>query len=289
VATRSAIVVALMLSAACGIHREPRLEPPGLAADRDISLNGHTLGLHIADVRTRPRALLLLYATGDGGWHRKDLDVYRRLVAWGYPVAGFDAHDYVTHLGGEPTTTPERVAHDYQTMIDAARHALSLPASLRVVLVGVSRGAGLAVVAAGEPLLRDELAGVVVAGLTKEEEYVRWYRRIGPHRSETREMVQIYEYLTFLAPLPITVIQSTRDKYLPAESARALFGPDKPGRQLIAIDARNHSFAGARDEMYAAVKSAIDALSGTDLTHSMPTRRERSRDRTQSTQKSRVR
>lgn len=279
-ATRSAIVVALILSAACGIHREPRLEPPGLAVDRDIPLNGHTLRLHIADARVRPRALLLLYATGDGGWHRKDLEVYRHLVGWGYPVVGFDAHDYVTHLGGEPTTTPERVAHDYHTMIDAARQALSLSASLRVVLVGVSRGAGLAVVAAGEPLLRDELAGVVVAGLTKEEEYVRWYRRIGPHRSETREMVQIYEYLPFLAPLPITVIQSTRDKYLSAASARALFGPDGPGRQLIAIDARNHSFAGARDEMYAAVKSALDALSRTDLTQSTQRSRGRSRDLT---------
>lgn len=275
--TRSALVVAILLCAGCGIHREPRLEPPGVSAERNIQINGHSLRVHVADSRTRQPALLLLYATGDGGWHRKDLDLYRHLVAWGYPVAGFDAHDYVTHLGAEPTTTPERVAHDYQAMIDTAREALALPRALPVALVGVSRGAGLAVVAAGEPLLRDVLAGVVVAGLTKEEEYVRWYRRIGPHRSETREMVQIYEYLPFLAPLPITVIQSTRDKYLPAASARALFGPDGPDRHLIAIDARNHSFAGARDELYAAVERALDSMSRTDLTQSPQTARERSR------------
>jgi pimeloyl-ACP methyl ester carboxylesterase len=207
-----------------------------------------------------------VYATGDGGWHRKDLDLYRHLVTWGYPVAGFDAHDYVKHLGTEPTTTPERVAHDYQTMIDAAREALALPRALPVVLVGVSRGAGLAVVAAGDPSLRAELSGVVVVGLTKEEEYVHWYRRLESHRSE---MVQIYEYLPSLALLPITVIQSTRDKYLPAASARALFGPDGPDRHLIAIDARNHSFGGARDALYAALESTLDSMSRTDLTQRM--------------------
>lgn len=261
-ATRSAILLALTLSAGCGIYRAPHVVPPGVNADRLITLNGHALRLHIADARTRAGVPLLMYATGDGGWHRKDLDLYRHLVAWGYPVAGFDAHDYVTHLGAEPTTTPGRVARDYQTMIDAARETLELPESVPVVLVGVSRGAGLAVVAAGPRLLRGELAGLVVAGLTKEEEYVRWYRRLGRRRlAGTREMVQVYDYLPRLGPLPITVIQSTRDNYLPAASARALFGPDGPGRRLIAIDARNHSFGGARDRLYTEVEAALEALS----------------------------
>jgi fermentation-respiration switch protein FrsA (DUF1100 family) len=263
VVTRSTLLLALTLCAACGIHPRPVLAPPGLVVDRDLAVNGHMLRVHMADARTRPRAPLLVYATGDGGWHRKDLDLYRHLVAWGYPVAGFDAHDYVTHLGAEPTTTPARVARDYQTIIEAAREALTLPRDIPIVLVGVSRGADIAVVAAGTRLLRGQLAGLVVAGLTKEEEYVRWYRRIGLHRSETREMVQLYEYLERLGSLPITVIQSTRDNYLPAASARALFGPDGPQRHLIAIDARNHSFSGARDRLYAALESALDGLSRT--------------------------
>lgn len=266
--TRSAVVVALALSGGCAIHSRPTVALPGVALDREISLNSHTLLLHMADARTRARAPLLVYATGDGGWHRKDLDLYRHLVGWGYPVAGFDARDYVTHLGTEPTTTPGRVARDYQTIIDAARESLALPANLPVVLVGVSRGAGLAVVAAGARPLRGELAGLVVAGLTKEEEYVRWYRRIGHHRADAREMVQVYEYLPRVGSVPLTVIQSTRDNYLPAESARALFGSDGPQRHLIAIDARNHSFGGARDRLYAALQSALDSLSRTDLTQS---------------------
>ena len=268
VATRSALVLALAFCAGCALQSHPRIAPPGIAVERDVSLNGHLLRLHIADARTRHAAPLLVYATGDGGWHRKDLDFYRHLVSWGYPVVGFDAHDYVTHLGTEPTTTPGRVARDYLTIISASREVLALPREVPIVLVGVSRGADIAVVAAGTRLLRGELAGLVVAGLTKEEEYVRWYRRIGRHRSDTREMVQLYEYLERLGPLPITVIQSTRDNYLPAASARALFGPDGPHRHLIAVDARNHSFGGARDRLNAAFESALDTLSRTDLTPS---------------------
>jgi fermentation-respiration switch protein FrsA (DUF1100 family) len=133
-----------------------------------------------------------------------------------------------------------------------------------VILVGISRGAGLAVVAAGQRVLRDRLVGVLAIALTKEEEYVRHYRvrRGTPAGTPQRELVMIetYEYLRRLSSLPVSVIQSTRDGYLPAAAARELFGPDTPDRQLHAIDALDHSFNGGRDELYQQMEQSLTWL-----------------------------
>ena len=224
--------------------------------DRFVALNGHNLRLHFSRGTERPDRPLLVYATGDGGWHRKDVAAYHQLVSFGYPTVGFDARDYVSHLGREDaTTTPERLAEDYERIIETARSALQLPAHYPVVLVGISRGAGLSVVAAGQFGLRASIAGVLAVALTKEEEYVRMWP-LG-RRVATPEMVEVYEYLHRLADMPIAVVQSTRDRYLPADRARALFGPDTPYRYFQPIEAGNHSFGGARAELYEAMGRAL--------------------------------
>ena len=231
--------------------------PHPVVPDQFVALNTHPLRLHFENSEAPAARPLLVYATGDGGMHRKDLDTYRHLAASGNPIVGFDARDYVKHLGKDtPTTTPERLAADYREIILRARQVLGLDRHCPVVLVGVSRGAGLSVVAAGQ--LRESITGVVAVALTQEEEYVRWYRHLPlPHEARP-VMVDVYEYLSQLGDLPVAVVQSTRDKYLPAEKAREQFGPDTPYRWLQAIDASNHNFSGARTRMYEAVRSALD-------------------------------
>jgi len=218
-----------------------------------MSFNRHPLALHFANPGAPAPRPLLVFATGDGGMHRKDRDLYRHLEAWGYPLVGFDARDYVTHLGPAEVTTPERLADDYQRMIASARDALHLDAARPIVLVGVSRGAGLSVVAAGQ--LHEAIAGVVAIALTREEEYVHWVHHVLPRREV---MVDIEEYLPELGRVPLAVVQSAHDKYMPGPTARALLGPDNPQRWLQVIDARNHSFSDARDEMYEAARRAIE-------------------------------
>ena len=237
---------------------------PGAVPDRTIELNRHAIRLHFANPTTDPSAPLLVYATGDGGWKRKDLAAYKELVALGYPIVGFDARDYVTHLGDVSVTTPEALAADYARIIAAAREALRLSSTCPVILVGISRGAGLSVVAAGDKTLRASLDGVLAVALTREEEYVKWYRRLLPHepRPDQMEMVALYEYLPHLEGTPVAVVQSTRDHYLPADEARQLFGVDTPTRWLQAIEAANHSFGGARSQLYQAMRRAIDWIVG---------------------------
>jgi hypothetical protein len=211
-----------------------------------ILLHGHPLGLHLVNAGD-PRPLVV-YATGDGGWHRKDADFFKHLAALGVPAVGFDARDYVTHLGS-PTLPASELATDYARIIDRAKESMRIASGRPVVLLGVSRGAGLAVIAAGQGGLGAPLAGVVAVALTEEEEFV------------TGEPAP-YEYLSRLGEVPVAVVQSTRDGFLPSGAARALFGPDTPYRWLQPVEARNHSFGGARPQLYLAVRRALAWLLG---------------------------
>jgi pimeloyl-ACP methyl ester carboxylesterase len=248
---RGYVLVAAFGISSCAANPRPAVP------DQFVTLNRHSLRLHFDNSAQGPARPLIVYATGDGGMHRKDRDMYRHLAALGDPIVGFDARDYVTHLGKDtPTTTPERLGRDYLEIIARARQALGLDAQCSIVLIGVSRGAGLAVVAAGH--LRDSIEGVVAVALTQEEEYVRWYRpRPLSHETRPAVMVNVYEYLAELGGLPVAVVQSTHDQYLPAAKAREQFGPDTADRWLQAIEASNHNFSGARTRMYGAVGSAV--------------------------------
>jgi len=263
----SSVVIAAVLAAGC-LQRVPRAVPGGpVQFDRALMLNGHPLTLHLASPPRTGVRRLVMYATGDGGWRGKDLDTYRKLITWGYPTVGFSSPDYLKHLAdGSETTTPTRLARDFGAIIDFAKASLMLSSETPVILVGVSRGAGLAVVAAGQGALRAELGGVVAVALTKEEEHVQRFRLIRVHpgqpRVRTPVMIETYEYLPRLGAEPISVIQSTHDSYLPADAARALFGPDTERRQFHAIEARDHSFGDARAAMYDAIQASLIWIDG---------------------------
>jgi len=207
-------------------------------------------------------ATLVIYATGDGGWRGLDREIFEWISAWGYPAVGFSSKNYLKNLGyvGD-TTTPIRLVRDFESVIRFAERKLGMPESTRIILVGLSRGAGLAIVAAGEGELKPNLAGVVAVALTKEEEHVVHYRRSVQSRpgQPRRELVKIqtYEYLPQIESVPVVVIQSTHDGYLPAAAARALFGPDTDLRKLIPISARNHRFTGGCLDLYTQIQNSL--------------------------------
>ena len=67
------------------------------------------------------------------------------------------------------TLAPGDVPRDYQALVDYARGGRSVP----VLLVGVSEGAGLSVLAASEPRLQASLLGVLGLGLPDVNELGR--------------------------------------------------------------------------------------------------------------------
>jgi pimeloyl-ACP methyl ester carboxylesterase len=262
------VSLAVLLGLSACAPPVPVIDPAAtLLFVRSVSLYEHPLDVHFARPRvsaaSRP---LLVYATGDGGWRGKDEDLFEHLASFGYPVAGFSARTYLKNLGYvADTTTPARLAGDYERLIEFSRAALELPLDAPVVLVGVSRGAGLEVVAAGQHVVRTQISGVLAIALTREEEYVRHYRlrrdqAIAGVPNRELVMIETYDYLPRIS-LPVAVVQSTRDNYLPAARARELFGPDGPNRRFVAVDARDHSFGGAREELYEQVRLSLDWIS----------------------------
>jgi len=222
--------------------------------------------LHLSHPTDAPaRQSLVIYVTGDGGWRGKDLETFQHLRGWGQPVAGFSAPDYLDHLrGGAESLSPRALADDFSSIILVAAAQLDLTPAPRVVLVGVSRGADLVVVAAGERTLQPLVEGVVAVALTDEEEFVRrspWKpggaRASAPVPAPRLEMVKPYECLTEIS-LPVSLIQSTNDQYVPAASAALWFGPDTPSRRFHPIASRNHSFSDARHTLYRAIRDSID-------------------------------
>ena len=84
------------------------------------------------------------------------------LAARGYFVVGFDVRAYLASFtSGKETLRPEDEPGDYKVLADFAARG----SSQRPVLVGVSEGAGLSVLAATEPRTKASVDGVVALGL----------------------------------------------------------------------------------------------------------------------------
>lgn len=228
-------------------------------------VQGQWLSLRLSQPsHSAPRKPLVLFITGDGGWRGKDLDAFNHLLGWGYPVVGVSAPEYLRHAD-RGQIPPQALADDLATIIANGDEHLHLPSTIPVLLVGVSRGADLVVVAAARRSLQATVRGVLAVALTKEEEYVRRSRRPTPAPadatasdtdSEDVPVARPYVALRRVAA-PVCVIQSTNDQYVRAADARQLFGPDTDARQFHAIESRNHSFSDARAQLYDSMRTAL--------------------------------
>ena len=255
-----------VLASGCAVHR-PLLRDDLNTVERlqTITLHKRPVELHLARLRGEPSgAPLVLYVTGDGGWRGADPLVFRALVQWGYPSAGMEARGYLDHLGDlDRKATPRRLARDYASIVARARHELGLATATPVVLVGFSRGAGLAVLAASQRSLRKSVLGVVAVALTDAEDDLRLEPEADPPPETSSDPINPYRLLPHLGSLPVAVIQSTRDHYVAAADARRLFGVDTPSRRLVAIESDGHTFGGARDKLLEALRAALRWIAGT--------------------------
>lgn len=253
-----------MFLVACTCHVPASYKTKSAEIQDWITLYHHPLELHLSKAAGSDKnGVLVVYATGDGGWLGLGEQIFEWISSWNYPVVGFSSRDYLKHLeyAGDPTT-PHRLVRDFKAIITFAEQRLGMQQSTRIILVGLSRGAGLAVVAAGEGELESRLGGVIAVALTKEEEHVVHYSksRLFLPDQPKQELVQIqtYEYLPRISSVPVVVIQSTNDNYLPAGAARVLFGPDTRLKKLLSIEAKNHRFAGGCSDLYKEAETAMN-------------------------------
>ena len=238
---------------------------PPLFSSKKIELHGRSLELHLGmpqgDLCSN---ILVIYASGDGGWFGTAVEMFKEIAQLGFPVAGFSARSYLKLLGY--STSPisaEELTLDYESLIQAATQALALPSKTPAVLAGWSRGAAFAVLVGAEKKSDLNLAGVVAIGLPdKEELNIRIHQKkilIANFPNKRQHMIfDTYEKIPDVAPLPLSLIQSTQDDYLPASAARALFGVESSCKKFFAVKAQNHRFSGGKTEFLHTLKESLN-------------------------------
>ena len=232
-----------------------------------FALRGKTLDLHLFGRRGGPPVVLV---SGDGGWIHLAPQAAPTLAAKGYFVVGLSAKQYLSAFTtGQATLSPADVQRDFKSLVDYA--ALRAPA--KPILVGISEGAGLAVLAAVDPAVKDAVGGVVGLGMSDQNE-LGWRFRdsiIYVTHGATREPTfSVLEIVDRLAPLPLAQLHSTHDEYVPVEEARRVFEKAGAPKRIWVIDAENHRFSGNIEEFSQRLIEAIQwvaAASRADESH----------------------
>ncbi len=209
----------------------------------------------------------VVLSSGDLGWVGLVVDVAEFLESQGVAVLGLNTRLYLASFTrGSSRLAPEQVPGDYAVLAREARRLLGV--STAPALAGISEGAGLSVIAASDPATRSELRGVICLGLPDTVElgwrswrdWTIWITKYKPNEPEAN----LREFVSKVAPLPLVVVQSTKDEFVPLETARSLFAAAAEPKRLFLIDAANHRFSDKRDELHARLTEALDWLDWLD-------------------------
>jgi dienelactone hydrolase len=262
--------VALAGSAGCAgftrVERDPASAPRIFATT--ATLRNQPFDLHLA-APPHPRSadVLVLYASGDGGWFGAAVDMFRAVGEAGFYAVGFSTRTLLHRkLPTGQLTAADELAEDYQVILERASAELNLPAQHRVVLTGWSRGASLAVLVGGARQAPSNLAGVIAIGLTADENLAVSSETdddpAGTAAVRDTSSLDMYALISQLTPRRCAVIQATGDRYLPASRARELFGSDTDLRRFYQVAAKNHRFGGGAEGFVTALRSALQWVAG---------------------------
>jgi hypothetical protein len=212
---------------------------------QDLHLSGHKGGAPV------------ILSSGDLGWAGLVVHVAEYLSAQGYYVIGFNTRSYLASFTGKGgTLAPQDVPGDYMKLIDYACQS----SDAKPVLAGISEGAGLSVLAASKPDLKDRIRGVLGLGLPDQNElgwkwqdFTIWITKKAPH--EPGFMVE--DIIGGVAPLPLAEIHSTHDEFLPLEKAKAMLSLAGSPKKMWVVNASNHRFSDNRSELDRCILEAL--------------------------------
>jgi type IV secretory pathway VirJ component len=233
-------------AAAAGGAASPRTET--------LSLRGRAQALHVYGTRGAPAVIV---TSGDGGWIHLGPDVAEFLAAEGCFVVGFDAKAYLSAFTtGAATLSVEDVPRDYRALVDYA--AQGAPA--RPLLVGVSEGAGLSVLAATAPDVQARVAGVVALGLPDRNELGWRWRDSAIYitkKTPNEPTFSAREVVRRVAPVPLAALHSTHDEFVALPEIESIMAQAREPRKLWVIEASNHRFSDNQAELHRRLKEAI--------------------------------
>jgi alpha-beta hydrolase superfamily lysophospholipase len=190
----------------------------------------------------------VIVSSGDGGWIHLGPHVAEFLASHGFFVVGFDVKAYLSGFTSpNATLRTDEEPRDYRVLADFASHATGR----KPILIGVSEGAGLSVLAATDSGTKSAVRGVIALGLPNLNELAwRWKDMMIylTHRAPDEPGFRVANIVDRVAPLPLAAIHSAHDEFISAgEVARVLDRAGDPKRLWI-VNASNHQFSNNLDE-----------------------------------------
>jgi alpha-beta hydrolase superfamily lysophospholipase len=200
----------------------------------------------------------VIVSSGDGGWIHLGPHVAELLAARGFFVVGFDAKAYLAGFTTDQSTLhPSDEPADYKALVTFA----SAATGQKPILVGVSEGAGLSVLAATDPETKALIGGVIGLGLPDLNELGwRWKDSLIylTHRAAKEPTFSAAATVAAVAPLPLAIIQSTHDEFVPLAETQRIFERAASPKRLWIVDAENHRFSNNLPEFDARLMEAVE-------------------------------
>jgi type IV secretory pathway VirJ component len=233
---RLGAVTAILALGLCGFG--PEHAAPSRTETVDI--RGHSQTLHTYGSRGGSPVIV---SSGDGGWIHLGPHIAQTLAAHGFFVIGFDVKSYLEGFTtGQATLRQEDVPGDYRALLEFANRG----AAARPVLIGVSEGAGLSVLAAADRGTQTAAAGVVGVGLPITNELGwRWRDSLiyVTHGVPNEPTFSTLPVISKVAPLPIASIHSTHDEFVSRQEAEQLLSHASDPKRLWIVTASDHRFS----------------------------------------------
>ncbi len=224
----------------------------------DLPVRGRALALAVYRPAGASRGTVLM-GSGDVGWVGLAVSMAEFLSAQGYTVVGINVRQYLSAFTvGKNHLTEGDVPGDYQAIADwLKKQRLLVPP---VIVSGVSEGAALAVLAASSAANHAWMTGVVTMGLPgvaelawKWSDFTAWITK-----SDAKEpSFSAFDRVAAVSPLPLVMIQSTKDEYVPEAAYRRFESTAREPKKLVLIDAANHRFTDKGPELQRAYLAAI--------------------------------
>lgn len=206
-----------------------------------VVLRGQPQIVHVyGDRNGRP----VIVSSGDGGWIHLGPHVAETLAARGYFVVGFNVKAYLESFTNKAhALRGDEVPKDYLSLVEYATRG----SAVRPILIGVSEGAGLSVLAAVDPDMQRRIAGVVALGLPDRNELGwRWKDSLiyVTHGVPNEPTFSVSDLVGKLTPVPLAAIHSTSDEFVPESDVRKLMARASEPKRLWMVTASDHRFSG---------------------------------------------
>jgi len=229
-----------------------------------ITIRGHSVPLRLYGTRGHTPVIV---SGGDGGWIHLGPHVAEVLAAKGFFVVGFDVKAYLASFtSGKTTLRPEDEPGDYKVLADFAARG----ATLKPILIGVSEGAGLSVLAATDPQTQRAIAGVLGLGLPDINELGwRWkdaliYVTHGVPNEPTFSTAAI---VNRVSPTPLAAIHSTQDEFVALPQVQSILERAAEPKRLWVVKASDHRFSDNLPEFDRRLLEALDWIAQHAATH----------------------